>query len=358
MDSAREVAASEILDSLSNGVLLLDAELQIQYSNRNAGRLLGIFSQQALGRPASEFLSEELTGTAGSVRELGHSRLGVPGQVRSADGEWIPVRGNISRLASASRSQGSVVLSLARLTALDHRERRLQLAERLGALGRLTEGVAHVLRNPLAGIAAGVEFVGRKLESDEAQRGNVVAILREVDRLNGLLEDMVQITHPAPVVAAPARVETVLEEVAAEVRGRLPAVEVRTSCASDVGSPRLDREQIRRAVLELTLNAAEATPPGGSVRVSASLEPPDADTLEREGLALRIDIQDSGKGFSETMRRFAFEPFRSTKSGSKGLGLYISRDIAERHGGEIQIRDVEGGGSRVSLLLPWETESA
>src|SRR5205823_2207800 len=143
----------------------------------------------------------ELVAISQGCARLGAARLGVSGQVRDSTGEPVTVRANVSPYRVAeSEEQGAVVVSIARQTSLDHRERRRLQSERLQAMGRLTEGVAHVVRNPLAGIAAGVEFLGRGLETNEMQRGNVAAVLREVDRLDRLLEDMVRITHPPEVV--------------------------------------------------------------------------------------------------------------------------------------------------------------
>ena len=222
-------------------------------------------------------------------------------------------------------------------------QRRAREEQRL-AMGRLTEGVAHVVRNPLTGIGAGVELLGRFAPEDSLARENVAAILREVDRVNGLLEEMLRITHPPELARSPVDLPELLSRAATD------GARVQGSAPSQGGLPLLDAEQLRQALAELVRNAHEAAGPGGEVRIRAAAE------RGPDRTSLRIDIENSGAAFPDHILAHAFEPFRTTKPGRKGVGLYVAHDIVERHGGRLRLESRPGGGARVTLHLPWETE--
>ncbi|HVP37943.1 MAG TPA: ATP-binding protein [Candidatus Saccharimonadales bacterium] len=232
--------------------------------------------------------------------------------------------------------------------------RRTRAADRGSALASLSEGLAHALRNPLTGISSGVEFLGRQMARDPVQQENVAAVLHEVRRLNGLLEDLVRITHPPRLDLRPVALEAALQELAREAATRFPEVRLEARCEPRVGRPRLDASQVRGALRELLSNAAQAAPPGSTVSLSAALEPPGAEQADLGDPLLRVDVVDRGPGVPPPVRQARFEPFRTTRPGAKGLGLYIAHDIAARHGGELRLADEAGGGTRATLYLPWE----
>ncbi|MBI5836643.1 MAG: PAS domain-containing protein [Candidatus Eisenbacteria bacterium] len=343
-----------VLDSLDQAVLLLDANLGVLLANRAATRMLGILAQAGSAPRADELLSPELVECAREVLRTGRARLGVAGHARGDASQPNPVRAGISPLEPGEGGARGIVVRLAVAASLDHQERRRRMQERLEALGELTAGVAHVVRNPLTGISSGVEFLGRQMARDPVQQENVAAILREVRRLDGLLEDLLRITHPAALELRPKGVEDLLREAARDLSARVPGARVRLACEARVGRPRLDAEQVRRAVVELAVNAAQASPEGAEVTLAAALASADATLVELGDPLLRIDVSDRGPGLPSAVRRAPFEPFRSTRSGARGLGLYTAHEIAARHGGELRLADEEGGGTRAILFLPWE----
>ncbi len=346
-------APEGVLDSLTNAVLVLDEDLRVRWINRSASRLLDAPLETVAGRPAAGWLSEEILRHASDALERRMTWAGAYGSARGSGGETLPVRVNVSPLEGG---RGAVV-SFARLASLEHRERRRLEQERLGAVARLAEGAAHVIRNPLTGISAGVEFLGRGLSADPDQKENFQAILREVDRLDRILGDLLAITHPADLSRAPADVSALVFDLTARFRAAYPDPVLRAECADNIARPWLDSEQIRRAVWELLKNAAEASAPGGNVGLRAGLFESDETLFQLGGRVLRLDVSDSGPGLPAGFERALFEPFRSTRSGSKGLGLYIARDAVVRHGGELRVANRPDGGALASIYLPWETRN-
>lgn len=344
-------APAEVLDSLTNAVLVLDEDLSVRWMNRSASRLLDLSAAEVVGRAAAEWLSVEILAHATVASKQRLTWAGASGRARGPGGEMFPVRVNISPLEGG---RGAVV-SFARLASLEHRERRRLEVERLAAVARLAEGAAHVIRNPLTGISAGVEFLGRGLSADPAQKENFEAIMREVDRLNRILGDLLAITHPAALSQAPTDLSAMVFELTSSFRESFPGLTLRAECAEDTGQPWLDSGQVRRAVWELLKNSAEASPPGGSVGLRAGIFQADETLFQLGGTVLRLDVTDSGPGLTPGIEKALFEPFRSTRSGSKGLGLYVARDVVVRHGGELRVVNRPEGGARASIYLPWET---
>jgi PAS domain S-box-containing protein len=354
MSDAREDHARSVLDGLEIGVLSLDAGLAVRLMNRTAGRMMGISAHDCEGRPASDLLSPEILESAREAARSGRARLGVAGRARTSQGEMRPVRASVSPLAGSPGSEPGTVVSFTPMAGHDRSERRRQMEQRMRELGEFTAGVAHVVRNPLTGISSGVEFMARQAPRDPVQAENVAAILREVRRLDGLLEELLRITHPTALDLRPVRLEGLLREVALDLKSRFPRVTVHDSCEASVGEPLLDGEQLRRALAALASNAAEASPEGSPVEISARLEAPDGALAELGEPLLRIDVTDRGPGLPAPVRRAPFEPFRSGRSGGRGVGLYTAHDIATRHGGELRLTDREAGGTCATFHLPWE----
>ncbi|RKH33960.1 response regulator [Corallococcus praedator] len=234
-----------------------------------------------------------------------------------------------------------------------HREkrelaRRAQVTEKLAAVGTLTAGLSHEIRNPLNAAALQLTVLERRVRRlEEGVQGPLLEPLLlvrdEIRRLDHILEDFLQFARPRDFLASPVEVAPLLERVRsllsgqAEQRGVALEVEL-----TRVVAVRGDEERLRQVLLNLALNALEATPPGGRVRFSAS---PHGDEA-----ALCVD--DSGPGIAAAVQARLFEPFFTTKARGSGLGLSIVHAIVTQHGGTITVGDGPLGGARITVRLP------
>ena len=219
--------------------------------------------------------------------------------------------------------------------------------ERLAAIGKMAAHVTHEIRNPLSSIGLNIELLEEELARASVPaeaRALLVAITREVERLEHLSEEYLRVARlPSPRMEADD-VATAVREIVAFAR---PEIE-RAGCAvklqiADPLPPALfDESQLRQALLNLLRNAREAMPDGGTIDVG----------IAAEGMSVVIDVEDRGGGISEDIRARVFDPFFSTKGEGTGLGLAITRQIVEAHGGSVTCEPRHGGGTRFRLALP------
>lgn len=251
----------------------------------------------------------------------------------------------VSRLTGTQRRLQATARELqASLEQLRAAEEKLVLEARLAAVGRLSAGLAHEIRNPLASIKGSTEILADDYPPQHPKRRMLQVLNDEAVRLNEVLTRFLAFARPTPprrrVVVAAEEIEAVVTLL----RSRPDAESRRLVCERSAGEPvrlHVDATQVRQVLLNVLLNALQATPPGGEVRV----------LCERKGKEAVLRVQDGGPGFTEEALASAFTPFFTTKSGGTGLGLAISHRIAEQHGGSIQLRNLPDGGL-VEIVLP------
>jgi two-component system, NtrC family, sensor histidine kinase HydH len=230
---------------------------------------------------------------------------------------------------------------------------RAQMSEKLAAVGTMTAGLSHEIRNPLNAAALQLTVLERRIQrlDDKDVQPPLLEPLHlvrdEIRRLDHILEDFLQFARPREFVPRPVEVAVVLTKVLDLLEGegerRGVAVERDLAPVPPVAG---DEERLRQVVMNLALNALDATPRHGTVRVSCRVE---ADA-ER---AVAIYVDDSGKGVPPEVRDRIFEPFFTTKAQGTGLGLSIVHAIVTQHGGTISVEDAPTtGGARFVLRLP------
>jgi signal transduction histidine kinase len=229
--------------------------------------------------------------------------------------------------------------------------RRAQMAEKLAAVGTMTAGLSHEIRNPLNAAALQLAVLERRvlrLAADaQAPLLEPLHLVRdEIRRLDHILEDFLQFARPRDFQPRPVDVPTVLTKVLdlleGEAERRRVALERGFHPVPPVAG---DEERLRQVVMNLALNALDAVGRNGVVRVSCTLEQQDAPEVA-------IYVDDSGPGVPPEVRDRIFEPFFTTKAQGSGLGLSIVHAIVTQHGGSITIEEAPDGGARFALRLP------
>jgi two-component system sensor histidine kinase HydH len=226
-------------------------------------------------------------------------------------------------------------------------------AERLAALGQLSAGLAHEIRNPLAVIKGSAEM----LERESAGVGGVAAelagfISSEVNRVNLLVTRFLDFARPLPLERQTAALEPLLEQALAEARERWPAS--RVTVARDFASPLpplpLDPTLTERAFANLAANAYEAMDAAAADerRLTVSAHP----AAEAGRAGVRVEFRDTGPGVAPELREQIFNPFVTTKPGGVGLGLAIVAKIVDAHGGSLRLLPADGGGAAFAVFLP------
>lgn len=226
-------------------------------------------------------------------------------------------------------------------------ERRLTRQERLAGLGHLAAGVAHEVRNPLNAIGMGIQRLERECAPAHAAEEfyTLCRIIRgEVARLNTIVQEFLTLARTPTLQRASVAVAVLLQEVAALLEAEANTRSVRLTVQVPESLPPLclDRQQMQQALLNLLLNALQATPPGGAVQITAA-----AGAAE-----VRITIADQGSGIAPELLERIFDPYFTTKPEGTGLGLPIALQIIQAHGGTLDVGSTLGQGTTVEVHLP------
>jgi len=343
-----------LLDCVGSGVLAVDLEGRVLALNRVAEKMSGFTEAEALGRPAWRLLPSAggRPDPLGRTLRDGGEILRVDGDLVRADRTRLPVSLSTSLLRNESDTVSGAIATFVDLTPLREMEERVRQLDRLAALGRFTAGIAHEIRNPLAGIAAGVQYLARHLRGDEGQQKNIGFLTGEIERLDRILQDLSRASHPAPPIAGPCRLPEIVDRAVQALEPHASARGIRFAVAADpaLKEALADADQIQQVLLNLLKNACEASPDGATVRVS--IGPSHAAGQEKAPRMMEVRVCDEGPGIRPEDRSRIFEPFFTTKSSGTGLGLYLSHGIAERHGGSLTAEGAPGRGAEFVLALP------
>jgi signal transduction histidine kinase len=231
-------------------------------------------------------------------------------------------------------------------------EERLHFAERSTALGRLASAVAHEIRNPLNFINLSIDHVRQRLHPEEPERKeNFDRILgsmkAEISRLNRLVGDFLSFGKPMRLDPRPCALPQVLNEVAALVDHKAKDQGIVLVLDAEPGLPEIvaDAELLKTCFLNLMINAVDAMPDGGELRVSVQ-------KAEAQAGEIVVTVHDTGHGMSPEDVRTAFEPYFSTKETGLGLGLALTHKIVTDHGGTITLDSAPGQGTTATMRLP------
>ena len=226
-------------------------------------------------------------------------------------------------------------------------EEKLRRAEKLSTLGEMAAVLAHEIRNPLGSIRGTAEILRDDYKPGDPKHEFIEIQIKETERLNRVVEGFLHMARPQPVDMRPCPVQDELETIAFLVSN--DARERRINLVLQPSKVpviiKADGEKLRQAFLNIAINALQATPPGGSVIIST--------TVNQTALC-EISFRDTGSGIdAETLKRI-FEPFYTTKPDGTGLGLAITRKIIESHGGTMSVESDVGRGTTVTVRLPMQ----
>lgn len=223
-------------------------------------------------------------------------------------------------------------------------QREMARAEHLATIGELAAGLAHEIRNPLAGIAGVVEVMGRELPQESPSRAVLPEVQGEIQHIQTILNDLLAYARPRPPDFHPADLNATIEQAVflARQQVRTKPIEISFEPRSNLPEVIHDPVQIQQVVLNLVLNGIQAIHNQGKIEVSLGQE---------NGFAV-VRIADTGKGISPDSLGKIFKPFFTTRKEGTGLGLPLAKGIVESHKGKIEVTSEPGRGSRFDVWLP------
>ncbi len=227
---------------------------------------------------------------------------------------------------------------------------QMSRAEHLATLGELATGLAHEIRNPLAGIAGVIEIVGRDLPTTSPARAVVKDVRQEIARINRIVTDLLETARPHPPQIRRSNLNTTVEHAVMLARQQVISKPIKIELQKAPHLPEVehDSDQIHQVLLNLLLNAVQSMDSAGKVCVE----------IDTRGGDAIVTVSDTGRGISPEVLSNIFRPFYTTKGNGTGLGLSLARRIVEDHHGRIEVSSVVGSGSKFTVVLPFHMPAA
>ena len=353
---------AELLDKSQDAILVRDLNDNVIFWNKSAERLYGWRSDEVVGRRATDFLFKRIPPDYEAAQKTLLERGAWRGEFNqiTRDGKELVVE---SRWTLVFDDQGNPIQKMVVNTDVTERNRmqaELQRAAQVSLVGELAAGLAHEIKNPLAGIQGTVDILIRRRDANDPEREALEGIRHEVERIDGTVRALLDRARPRalePVknslIELTLKAVTVArsQAISARARGRNIQVEFQ-SPAEDIVLD-LDAPQIEDAVLNLIINAIEAIDDEGRIIVKIRQQ-----ETEDAGDEAVIEVSDTGRGISEADLGLIFNPFFTKTKGGTGLGLPAVRRIARAHGGRVEANSTVGEGSTFRIHLPMDGRNA
>src|SRR2546422_293379 len=345
---------------LRDEVIAVDTGLRVAFWNSAAEVLTERSALRAEGRYIKEVFSPDgsVVRRLGETLATGESRSEAESFIERADGRRVPVSVITAPLCGRDGQVEAAVVVLRDLSRIHQLEAEVRRGETLAAAGRMAVGLAHEIRNPLGAIRGAVQLLGRELGAASPLQEYTTVLLTEVDRVNRIIEMLLDLARPVAIRPVPLNLHQLLERVALLTEESARERRVTIVRRYDPSLPPIlgDEDRLVQVFHNLVRNAIEAMGDGGQLTLATrvSMNPLFGKVDMGAGQRSMVEVQvlDEGSGIPAAARGRIFDPFFTTKERGLGLGLAICHQVMEQHHGAIQIDSIEGHGTTVTCFLP------
>ncbi|MCA1629507.1 MAG: PAS domain S-box protein [Acidobacteria bacterium] len=337
-----------IVESIRSGVVTTDLGGRIYTFNAAAAEITGYEADALRGKDVSILFGQTADKIALALDAATRGKLNprFEAECLTAEGLRLRLGYSIAPLHDERGETTGVIITFQDLTQVRALEETQRRQDRLAAVGRVAAGIAHEIRNPLAAMRGSIQVLRSEVDGGSAQAELMEIILRESDRLNGIITDFLTYARPRQVSLAATDLRESLRETFTLLRHSpetRPDHLIEEDYPEEPVGVNADAAGLRQVFWNLARNALQAMPEGGTLGVSLK--------RTEEG-RVRVSFADTGQGMSPEQVERLFEPFSSTRAGGTGLGLSIAYQIVRDHGGTINVRSLEGRGTTIIIELP------
>lgn len=330
-----------ILDNISSGIVYVDKNGCLSLVNKGFGKIYGARSKATLGSHYSDVF-EDKSGAIDSAIRKGIAVLRQEVMLKRANGELVPCGISVTPVKTDANHEAVCIIQ--DLSEIKRMQSELKAKENLAMLGQMAAGMAHEIKNPLAGILTGIEFLRMQVgDENHILVESTDLIMKEVRRLDRLVNDMTSFAKTKTQILVEADLMDIIKRAVDLIRSRMEEAEVEIDIENLSSNTKMeiDEEQMVEVLINILINAIQAIDKKGRIEV----------TITDEGSNVSIRIFNTGPHIPQEVAEKIFTPFFTTKSGGTGLGLAISYNILKDHGGSIKVINEEGGVS-FNMILP------
>lgn len=329
-----------ILQNMQSGFISMDTKNSILLHNDSAGKILG---KTLVEGTQLEFVFPQLIER---LHVLGSGSLQLNYNLKCRDG-FKNLLILYSDILDEQKNKIGGLLIFSDQTDIRRLEDEKKRNEKLAAIGKLAAGIAHEIRNPLASMSGSIQFLKSTLTTASDEEKKLMQIvLREIDRLNGLVTDFLDFARPEKTLTDVVSLTLVVEETLAQIKKDprcSPDINIETNIARDIKVIG-DKNKLLQVVLNLLINAVQALEDSSIKRIQID--------LKQAGDTVVLKIKDSGLGMSDEVKSRLFEPFHTTKPKGTGLGLAVVHKILENHRANVDVLSRSGEGAEFVLTFP------
>jgi two-component system nitrogen regulation sensor histidine kinase GlnL len=349
---------ANVIDSVGDGVIVLDRQGMVTLINPAAEEISGISRRQATGHHFGEIFAgeETLLDIVNKTAATGMIISDYENVALTKGGHITPVSVTTSPLLQDNGEQIGTILVLRDLTSIRDLERAVRQADRLSTLGTLAAGLAHEVKNPLGGIKGAAQLLERELPEESELRDYTRIMLKEVQRVNRIVEELLELASPRRLKPSKVNLHKTLGDILILQKRAVGNRKITFQQQFDPSIPPIlgDEALLIQLFLNLIKNAVEAMGDTGLIRVTSRVLADYSMTQkgERRARMVAIEISDDGPGICKEDMEHLFTPFFTTKPNGTGLGLAICQKIVSEHRGMIKVDSDPTRGTIFTVMLP------
>ncbi len=340
---------TKLLETMDSGVISINKKNIIKTFNKKSEDIFQLKRDEVIDRNADQALPIKVKNK--SIYQLGiQESKKIEDEIEYVTGNHTRkiLELNTSLLSGDNDQAGGMVILVRDISRIKKLSEEINRNKRLASLGKLSSGIAHEIRNPLSSIRGLAQFLFQSSAESDEHKEDLKIILDEVDRLNQLINEILDFSRPKKLDISHFSIQEMIKELVQllKLENREKEISFQLSLYQKELFIDADRNQIRQALINILLNSIQAISQKG--KISISLE---KTTFKVEDM-IQIVIQDNGSGIDSTDLSHIFDPFFTTRSDGSGLGLSIAHNIIEMHQGTIKVESEKGEGARISVFLP------
>jgi len=346
-----------IIQNISSGIITTDYQGIITFINKSALALLGYNVDQVRGKILSTVFADTNEGNHFINQVVKEKRMydSREANLLSHQGVVIPIGFSTTPLKSSENGDGAIFI-FRDIRELINFRKQMERMDRLATLGELSAGIAHEIRNPLAGIKTSAEVLEESFSPGDFRSQLISRIIKEIDRSNKLLQRFFNFAKPSRPKPGFHYLQNIIDGVYLLMRARFNKhhISFKTFYESDLPEIYIDESQFEQVIINLILNAFDAMPDGGALKITASFNA-DEKVFEEQNSSgcILITIRDDGTGISPEKIEKIFNPFYTTKSDGVGLGLSICSRLLEENHSRIEVESSPENGALFKVFLPY-----